>query len=122
MDCAHRFDGYAYLKEIKSREYSGPQYLSEMQKYIERTGKLFASPIQNMATNFFLHRCFHHWGWLPSAYSPEWYQMAFFYLHLYRLPTPAKYRHDNSASQWDKREKGAAEAAAAEIRQMLMRR
>lgn len=74
-----------------------------------------------MLVNFFLHRSFHHTGWLPEAYTEHWYYMVYLYLHNYRLSAPEKYRHSSMAKEWEQRPQGSAEAAAAEIRKILMR-
>lgn len=121
-NCAHRFDGYAYYETVKKPGVEAPAYIAEAQRYFNSTGKLFGSPLKNMLANFILHRQFHHWGWLPEAYSNEWYYMVYLYLHTYRLSTPEKYKHSSSAIDWESRPQGSAEAAAAEIRKMLMRR
>lgn len=121
INCAHRFDGYAYYETVKKPGVEAPAYLDEAQRYFNSTGKLFNSPVKNMLVSFFLHRQFHHWGWLPSAYTEHWYYMVYLYLHTYRLPTPDKYINNSMAKEWDQRPQGAAEAAAAEIRKMLMR-
>lgn len=122
INCASRFDGYAYYETIKKLGVEAPAYIDEAQRYFNSTGKLFGSPVKNMLVNFILHRQFHHWGWLPGAYSEHWYYMVYLYLHLYRLPTPEKYRHSSTANEWENRRQGSAEAAAAEIRKLLMRK
>jgi hypothetical protein len=121
INCAHRFDGYAYYETVKKPGVEAPAYLDKAQSYFNSTGKLFGSSVKNMLVNFFLHRQFHHWGWLPSAYSGHWYYMVYLYLHTYRLPTPEKYSNSSMAKDWEQRPQGTAEAAAAEIRKMLMR-
>jgi hypothetical protein len=112
--CAHRFDGYAYAKA-----HSGTELLTLLNN-AQLTGKFSIQPLENFAANFYLHRSFHGQGTLPTQFTPEWYDMALFYLHLYQLPTPIVLRH-TSASDWDRRPKGAAERAAAEIRSLLRR-
>ncbi|MFD2514208.1 hypothetical protein ACFSRY_10045 [Pontibacter locisalis] len=122
MNCATRFDGYAYFETVKKPGIEAPAYLIEAQRYFNSTSELFGSSSKNMLVNFFLHRQFHHWGWLPDAYSDEWYYMVYLYLHTYRLPTPEKYRINSMAKEWEHCPQGSAEAAAADIRKMLMQR
>lgn len=121
INLSHVFDGYAYAVKVwHSPEAGGLTALGQRLKQVQESGRLFLNASDNFATNFYLHRTFHHWGWLPGAKSPEWYTMLFFYLHLYRIPVPVAHRHESHAI-WVSRPKGAAEAAAAEIRQLLQR-
>ena len=88
--------------------------------YVQESGRFFLKAADNFATNFYLHRTFHHWGWLPAAKSTEWYTMIFLYLHLYRIPIPSAHRHESHAV-WASRRTGDTESAAAEIRLTLRR-
>ena len=122
INLAHAFDGYAYAKQALHTSDEGfHEILGKRMLEVKESGKLFLSASDNFATNYYLHRNFHHCGWLPGAKSPEWYIMLFFYLHLYRIPVPAAYRHASAYGEWARRPKGAAEAAATEIRQVLSR-
>jgi hypothetical protein len=115
------FDGYAYAREVwHCREEEVHPTLNKRLQQVQETRKLFLKPADNLATNFYLRRMFHHWGWLPAAKSPEWYTMLYFYLHLYRIPLSATQQFV-SESEWLRRPKGTAEAAAAEIRFALRR-
>jgi len=125
IQCAHRFDGYAYTKErlgtkaaVSDSEHT---HLLQQLKHLQENGRLYTNPLDNMAVNFYLHRCFYHQGELPAAFSAHWFDMVFLYLHLYRMPTPSIHQHSD-AHEWDQRPKGAAERAAAEIRLLLQRR
>jgi hypothetical protein len=88
--------------------------------HVQTSSEFHVTVERNFALNSYLHRNFHHWGYLPAANTEWWYNMLFLYLHLYRLPVPVGYRHALYAD-WIARPKGAAEAAAAEIRQALKR-
>lgn len=115
----HVFDGYAYAREVwQCPEAEVHPTLEKRLRHVQETGRLFVKQADNLATNFFLHRMFHHWGWLPSARSPEWYTMLYFYLHLYRFPISPTQKFVGQ-SDWINRPKGSAEAAAAEIRLAL---
>ena len=120
INLAHAFDGYAYVE----REWptaGGPDALRHQWSQLQETGRLFSRSENNFAINFYLHRTFHHWGYLPEAKTSDWYSMAFLYLHLYRLPVPESYRHPSLYQGWASRPQGSAEVAAAEIRQALRR-
>ena len=120
VNLAHAFDGYACV----AREWpttSGLDALRHHWSQLQETGCLFNRLENNFAVNFYLHRGFHHQGYLPEEKSSDWYGMVFLYLHLYRQPIPEAYRHPSLYGGWANRPKGSAEAAAAEIRQMLRR-
>jgi hypothetical protein len=120
VTCALRFDGYNYA-EVQHPGVEHPHAgLAALLRNAQVTGKFSTRSMENFAANFYLHRCFHGHGTLPAQFAPEWYDMVFYYLHLYRVPTPAIYRHA-STTEWDQRPKGAAERAAAEIRFLLRR-
>ena len=122
INLAHAFDGYAYAKQSwqlpEERVHSA---LAERLQQMQQTGRLAVRVADNFAINFYLHRSFHHQGWLPEARSSHWHDMLFFYLHLYRAPVPEAHRKTGMYSDWANRPKGSAEAAAAEIRQLLRR-
>lgn len=116
LSLGHLFDGYAYARAVwHCQEEDVHPTLKERLRHVQQTGRLFLSTTDNLATNFYLHRQFHHWGWLPAVKSPEWYTMLYFYLHLYRVPLSATQQFVNN-SEWLHRPKGSAEAAAAEVR------
>ena len=118
--CALRFDGYAYAEaHLPHFENWGRVYHDLLDK-ARTTGKFSVNPVENFAANFYLHRGFYGQGTSPVQFSPEWYDMVLYYLHLYRLPTPTVHRHE-LAGEWDRRSKGAAERAAGEIRALLRR-
>lgn len=122
INLGHAFDGYAYAVKVwHSPEAGGHTALGQRLKQVQESGRLFLNASDNFAINFYLHRGFHHQGWLPEARSPHWYDMLFFYLHLYRTPIPTAHQHPGMGMSWINRPKGAAEAAAAEIRQILRR-
>jgi hypothetical protein len=115
------FDGYAYARGVwHCQEEEVHPTLKKRLQHVQETGKLFLQPTDNLATNFYLHRMFHHWGWLPATKSKEWYTMLYFYLHLYRVPLSVTQQFV-SESDWLRRPKGSAEAAAAEVRFVLRR-
>jgi hypothetical protein len=116
--CALRFDGYAYIDAQPLMKMHIPVTLADLLYKAQHSGRFSTNPTKNFASNFYLHRCFHGNGTLPAQFSPTWYDMVLYYLHLYRLPTPATYRHASSVD-WEKRPKGTAERAAAEIRLLL---
>lgn len=119
INLGHAFDGYAYAVKVwHSPEAGTHTVLGQHLAQVQESGRLFLNASDNFATNFYLHRTFRHWGWLPAVKTAEWYTMLFFYLHLYRVPVPVAHRHESFIS-WASRPKGAAEAAAAEIRAVL---
>ena len=121
LSLGHVFDGYAYARAVwHCQEEEVHPTLKERLRHVQQTGRLGWSTMDNLATNFYLHRMFHHWGWLPAAKSPEWYTMLYFYVHLYRVPLSATQKFVND-SEWLRRPKGSAEAAAAEVRFALRR-
>ncbi|QNE42030.1 hypothetical protein F1C16_20630 (plasmid) [Hymenobacter sp. NBH84] len=121
ISLGHAFDGYAYAGKVwNTPEAEIHTVLGQRLMQVQESGRLFLNASDNFATNFYLHRSFHHWGWLPAAKSAEWYTMLFFYLHLYRITVPQAQRHE-SHTIWANRPIGAAETAAAEIRQILRR-
>jgi hypothetical protein len=123
INLAYAFDGYAYAKESwRLTEERVHSTLGERLKQIQQTGRMAVRVADNLAVNFYLHRMFHHWGYLPQASSPYWYDMLFFYLHLYRAPMPVAHQRPGMYQSWANRPKGSAEAAAAEIRQYLSRK
>ena len=118
---AHRFDGYAWANTQAGGNAGGPEYLAErLYKPFQNSRRIPTDPAAALALNYYLHRNFYHWGYLPGPRQVEWMEMIFLYLHTYRLPTPKVFRHQ-SAKEWEKRPQGAAEAAAAEIRSLMMR-
>ncbi|WP_143164265.1 hypothetical protein [Hymenobacter daecheongensis] len=118
IEFAHAFDGYRYAEKVWLGQHpNGAKYLN----LLRETGKLPAKAEDGLTVNFLLHRGFHHQGWLPEAQFVDWYDMLYLYLHLYRLPIPSVYRHTALYGKWANRTKGSAEAAAAEIRQLLRR-
>jgi hypothetical protein len=122
INLAHSFDGYAYAKQVwYNPDQEVYTTLNERLAQVQESGKFFVRVEDNLAVNFYLHRTFHHWGWLPEAHSSHWYDMLFLYLHLYRTPVPEAHRHPELYAKWQNRPKGSAEAAAAEIRQVLRR-
>lgn len=118
--CAHRFDGYAYAKAHLPHQGTWGSEFHILLGKAQTTGKFSVNPLENFAANYYLHRGFHGHNVLPTQFSPTWYDMVLYYLHLYRLPTPEVHRHV-SAGDWDRRPKGAAERAAAELRTLLRR-
>jgi hypothetical protein len=120
ITCALRFDGYDYAEVHPTGADHPHSGLATLLLNAQATGKFSPRPLENFAANFYLHRCFHGHGTLPAQFTPEWYDIVLYYLHLYRIPTPAVHRHA-SASEWDQRPKGAAERAAAVIRSLLRR-
>lgn len=123
INLAHAFDGYAYARQaLQASDEGFHEILGKRTLEAQESGKLLLSAADNFATNYYMHRNFHHSGWLPGAESPGWYTMLFFYLHLYRVPVPVAYRHASAYGEWSRRPKGAAEAAATEIRRALSRR
>jgi hypothetical protein len=119
-NCALRFDGYAYVKAHLPHLGNWSSEFHALLEKAQSTGKFSVNHLENFAANYYLHRGFHGQGSLPELFSPGWYDMALYFLHLYRLPTPAVHRHA-SADDWDRRPRGAAERAAAEFRQLLRR-
>ena len=122
INLAHAFDGYACTRQVwNTPEEEVHTVLGQRMMQVQQSGRLFQKAEDNFATNFYLHRTFHHWGWLLSVKSAKWYDMLFYYLHLYRLPIPEAHRHTTMHQGWARRPKGTAEAAAAEIRQTIRR-
>jgi hypothetical protein len=117
---ATQFDGYAYAGTFHPLFGDAHDHLGHLLRRISTTGKFSMNPSENFAANFYLHRSF-RWsaGELPGTFAPGWFDMVFFYLHLYRQPVPPDHRRDSH--EWQQRPKGAAEQAAAEIRQLLRR-
>jgi hypothetical protein len=121
VDHAHRFDGYAWAQTQRDWNEDGPGYLAkQLYEPFKRTRRLPADSAATLALNFYLHRNFHHWGHLPGRDLVEWSEMILLYLHTYRMPTPQQFRHE-LAQAWEQRSKGAAEAAASEIRSLVIR-
>lgn len=120
INCALRFDGYAYAQASTLVAEKAQGVLPTLLGKAQSTGKFSTYPTENFAANYYLHRCFYGQGTLPTQFTQEWYDMVLYYLHLYRLPTPPAHCHA-SATDWDHRSKGAAERAAAEIRMLLRR-
>ncbi|RTQ52291.1 hypothetical protein EJV47_04520 [Hymenobacter gummosus] len=119
------FNGYTYCEQHWGL--TGPpmhQRFGELLQHTSTTGSLSPRLADNFAINFYQHRMFRHWGYLPAAYTPAWHNMVLYYLHLYRAPIPAGYPtgEEDSPHSWAARDKGAAEATAAEIRRLLIRR
>jgi len=114
------FDWYSYAQKKWSGQEDIHTRMDQKLKHFKETARLSPIAEVNFAINSYLHRNFHHWGYLPEANTDYWYDMLFLYLHLYRLPVPTTHRH-SSYSDWVNRPKGAAETAAAEIRQVLRR-
>jgi hypothetical protein len=116
------FNWHAYAQKVWPGCDTGALHtkMGEKVKYLKENSRLHIKAEDNFATNSYLHRLFHHWGCLPEANTEYWYDMAFLYLHLYRLPVPTAHQH-SLHSEWIKRPKGTAESAAAEIRQVLRR-
>ncbi|TGE21543.1 hypothetical protein E5K00_14765 [Hymenobacter aquaticus] len=112
------FDGYAYTEKMWQHR---PERAAELREQLHTSGRLSAYAEENFAVNFLMHRDFYSWKHLPENLSPVWYQMLWLYLHLYRTPVPTAFRHADLYQQWQQRPKGAAEAAAAEIRMILSR-
>ncbi|HEX8327999.1 MAG TPA: hypothetical protein VF629_10700 [Hymenobacter sp.] len=121
LHLGHAFDGYTYAQQVWQAGEEHHRQLEVRLNQVQTTGRFFLRAADNFAVNFYLHRLFHHGGDLPSANSPHWYTMVFFYLHLYRVPVPEAHRHLGMYPTWANRPKGSAEAAAAEIRQLLCR-
>jgi len=122
INFGNAFDWYAYAQSA----WPGcdvdilHKRMKEKIDHIKTSSRLYLQVEDNFAINSYLHRNFHHWGYLPEANTEYWYNMTFLYLHLYRLSVPTAYRH-SLHNEWVKRPKGAAESAAAEIRQALRR-
>lgn len=119
------FNGYIYAEQHwKLTDAPMHERFDELLQQATATGAMSPRPADNFAVNFYQHRMFRHWGYLPAAYTPHWYTMVLYYLHLYRSPVPAGYPTEEEAGprSWAARDKGAAEATAAEIRLLLMRR
>jgi len=94
--------------------------MAEKITHYKKSSRFYLKAEENFAMNSYLHRSFHHSGYLPEANTDRWYDMVFLYLHLYRLPVPVAHQH-SLYSEWAGRPKGAAESAAAEIRLILRR-
>ena len=122
INFGNAFDWYAYAQKVWPGCDTGTLHarMGERVKHMKESSRFFLKAEDNFAINSYLHRNFHHWGHLPEANTEYWYDMAFLYLHLYRLPVPATHQH-SLHDNWVRRPKGAAEAAAAEIRQALRR-
>ena len=119
-NCALRFDGYAYAEAHLPHFENWDRVYHALLDKARTNGRFAMNPVENFAANFYLHRGFYGQKILPIQFSPEWYDMTLYYLHLYRLPTPTVHRHV-LADEWDRRSKGAAERAAGEIRALLRR-
>jgi hypothetical protein len=122
INFGNAFDWYAYAQKVWPNFDTGALHgkMYEKIKYLKESSRFYTRAEENFAINSYLHRSFHHSGYLPEANTDSWFDMIFLYLHLYRLPVPAAHQH-SLHSEWVKRSKGAAEAAAAEIRQVLRR-
>lgn len=118
---ALRVDGYAWALAQGAPDGARPKFLIErLYQPFRTTRRIPADPDAALALNFCLHRRFYHYGQLPGYGDTQWWEMCLLYLHTYRLPTPSAFRHSRFALQWEQRPKGSAEAAAAEIRSLLM--
>ncbi|GAA4365856.1 hypothetical protein GCM10023185_36530 [Hymenobacter saemangeumensis] len=122
INLGHAFNWYAYAqKKWPGLDDAGLHAeMGQMLQHLKTSAKLYLRADDNFAVNSYLHRTFHHWGSPPEAHTDYWYDMAFLYLHLYRIPVSPDYRH-LLYTGWVSRPKGAAEAAAAELRQVLRR-
>jgi hypothetical protein len=122
INFGNAFDWHAYAQKVWPGCDTGVLHarMGEKVKYLRKAFRLHVKAEENFASNSYLHRLFHHWGYLPEANTEYWYDMAFLYLHLYRLPIPVAYQH-SLYNDWVMRPKGAAETAAAEIRLVLRR-
>lgn len=122
---AGTFNGYTYAEQQWGlTEQPMHQRFGELLREASSTGRLSPRTADNFAANFYQYRMFRHWGYLPAAHTPDWYNMVLYYLHLYRTPIPAGYPtgEESGPHSWAARPKGAAEATAAELRRLLMRR
>ena len=79
LHLGHAFDGYTYAQTAWQAGEEHNRQLEIRLKEVQTTGRLLLRAADNFAVNFYLHRLFHHGGDLPSADSPYWYTMAFFY-------------------------------------------
>lgn len=122
INFGNAFDWYAYAQKVWPDCDTGMLHgkMGEKIKHLKESARFYLKAEENFAINSYLHRSFHHSGYLPEANTDTWYDMALLYLHLYRLPVPATHQHALH-SEWLRRPKGAAETAAAEIRSILRR-
>ena len=122
INLGHAFNWYAYARKTWPGRDDAALHaaMGQQLQHLKASSKLYLRADENFAVNSYLHRNFHHWGYPPTAHTDYWDAMVFLYLHLYRLPVSTEYRHLLYAG-WVSRPKGAAEAAAAEIRQVLRR-
>ena len=122
INLGHVFDwhGYARTTWVGRDDAALHAEMGKRVQQMKTTSKLSVRAEENFAVNAYLHRNFHHGGHPPEANTEYWFDMLFLYLHLYRLPVPLLHRHSLHTS-WASRAKGAAESAAAEIRQVLRR-
>jgi hypothetical protein len=114
---ALRVDGYAWARQHAPEQDVFATLAALAQSYA-RDGVVPSEPVAAMALNFYLHRTYRHWGDLPRADSEEGVRMVLLYLHTYRLPTPAAFRHE-SARDWEQVTAEEAERVAAAIRKAL---
>lgn len=121
IDLAHAFDGYAYAEQHWHAEGTSHGTLLKHLQQMQESNRFFLNPDANFAINFYIHRSFRHQGFLPELRSSHWYDMALLYLHLYRVPISQSCRHIEFYKSWAHRQKGTAESAAAELRELLRR-
>ena len=123
ISLGHVFNVHTYARQVwlSDDESRLQEEMAARYQKIRGGGHFWLRPEDNFVVNLYLHRMFHHRGYLPEARSPEWYEMVLLYLHLYRVPVLGAHRHNTSYPDWAGRPKGSAEATASEIRLLLSR-
>jgi hypothetical protein len=118
MNCALRFDGYAWLEAHPDCNDEANGVLPE-----RHLRELVLDPDAevNFAAFFLLQRFLHKWGgeMLPPSHKHHT-AYRFLFLHLYALPTPARWVSREYEEKWESIPAGRLAAAASAVRRVLL--
>lgn len=117
--CGLRFDGYAYAETRAPRGTDAMDWLAALRDAFTHTLRVPMVAEDAHAALFAFQRGARNHGWFLDR-SPESLAGPLLFLHLYGLPTPARWRFQDDADPWDRIAIEDKEEAAATVRRWLL--
>lgn len=119
LNCALRFDGYAWLDAAKPQREL--EMLAPANEKLLRDLTLDPDPDVNFAAFFFLQRFLGKWGGETLPPSDRHHTAyRFLFLHLHTTPTPARWMHEEYEAKWNNTPGERIVIHAAAVRRMLL--
>ena len=117
--CGLRFNGYLYAEARTGPDEDHGAWLVKLVEPFCRSLVVPSVLEEAFAVFFCFQRGAKDYGWFLDR-SAEALAGPFLFLHLYREPTPERWRFDSFAAEWDRIPLEEREAAAAIVRRWLL--